>query len=92
MLIAVHCEDETTKNNLKKYKAEYGEDVPVTVHHLIRSEEACYISSSKAVALAKKQGHVCIFSFIDQRNGFVHKQNSIGTKENYCRSLYNTYL
>jgi dihydroorotase len=62
MLIAVHCEDETTvQNNLKKYKAEYGEDVPVTVHHLIRSEEACYISSSKAVALAKKQGHVCIF-------------------------------
>jgi dihydroorotase len=40
MLIAVHCEDETTvQNNLKKYKAEYGEDVPVTVHHLIRSEE-----------------------------------------------------
>jgi dihydroorotase len=55
MLIAVHCEDETTvQNNLEKYKAEYGEDVPVTVHHLIRSEEACYISSSKAVALAKK--------------------------------------
>jgi hypothetical protein len=60
MLIAVHCEDETTvQNNLEKYKAEYGEDV--TVHHLIRSEEACYISSSKAVALAKKTGHVCIF-------------------------------
>jgi dihydroorotase len=31
MLIAVHCEDETTvQNNLEKYKAEYGEDVPVT--------------------------------------------------------------
>jgi dihydroorotase-like cyclic amidohydrolase len=94
MLIAVHCEDETTvQNNLEKYKAEYGEDVPVTVHHLIRSEEACYISSSKAVALAKKTGHVCIFSFIDcQRNGFVHKQNSIGTKENYCRSLYTPFM
>jgi dihydroorotase len=56
MLIAVHCEDETTTKQFKKYKAEYGEDVPVTVHHLIRSEEACYISSSKAVALAKKTG------------------------------------
>lgn len=57
MLIAVHCEDETTiKNNLEKYKAEYGENVPVTAHHLIRSEEACYISSSKAIALAKKTG------------------------------------
>jgi dihydroorotase-like cyclic amidohydrolase len=92
MLIAVHCEDETTvQNNLKKYKAEYGEDVPVTVHHLIRSEEACYISS-KAVALAKNRGTFAYFSFIDcQRNGFVHKQNSIGTKENY-RSLYTPFM
>jgi dihydroorotase len=54
LLIAVHCEDETTiKNNLAKYTAD-GEDI-VTAHHLIRSEEACYISS-KAVALAKKTG------------------------------------
>ena len=57
MLIAVHCEDEATiKANVEKYTAEFGEDVPVTVHHLIRSEEACYLSSSKAIALAKKTG------------------------------------
>ena len=57
MLIAVHCEDEgTIKANLEKYKEEFGDDIPVTVHHLIRSEEACYISSSKAIALAKKTG------------------------------------
>ena len=57
MLIAVHCEDEQTiKDNLAKYKEEYGENVPVTAHHLIRSAEACYISSSKAIALAKKTG------------------------------------
>ncbi|AIG29105.1 dihydroorotase [Flavobacterium psychrophilum] len=57
MLIAVHCEDETTiQNNLEKYKAEYGDDIPMKFHHLIRSEEACYISSSKAVALAQKTG------------------------------------
>jgi len=57
MLIAVHCEDEATiRNNLEKYKAQYGDDIPMEVHHLIRSEEACYISSSKAVALAKKTG------------------------------------
>jgi dihydroorotase len=57
LLIAVHCEDETTiKNNLEKYKAEYGDNIPMEFHHLIRSEEACYISSSKAVALAKKTG------------------------------------
>jgi len=55
MLIAAHCEDETTiKNNLEKYKEEFGEDIPVNKHHLIRSEEACYISSSRAIALAKK--------------------------------------
>jgi dihydroorotase len=57
MLIAVHCEDETTiKNNLEKYIAQYGDDIPMEYHHLIRSEEACYISSSKAVELAKKTG------------------------------------
>ncbi|HOZ76161.1 MAG TPA: dihydroorotase [Flavobacterium sp.] len=57
MLIATHCEDEQTiKNNLEKFKAQYGEDIPVTAHHLIRSEEACYLSSSKAVALARKTG------------------------------------
>jgi dihydroorotase len=56
MLIAVHCEDEATIKSNEKYKAEFGEDIPVTAHHLIRSEEACYISSSKAVALAKKTG------------------------------------
>ncbi len=57
MLIAVHCEDETTiKNNLAKFKDEFGDDVPPTAHPLIRSAEACYISSSKAIALAKKTG------------------------------------
>ncbi len=57
MLIAVHCEDETTiKNNLAYYKKEYGDAIPVQIHHLIRSEEACYLSTSKAIALAKKTG------------------------------------
>ncbi|KEY18299.1 dihydroorotase [Kaistella antarctica] len=57
MLIAVHCEDEgTIRKNTEIAKEKYGEDIPVTEHHLIRSEEACYISSSKAVELAKKTG------------------------------------
>ena len=57
MLIAVHCEDEATiKANLEKYHEQYGEDIPVSAHPLIRSAEACYISSSKAVELAKKTG------------------------------------
>ena len=77
MLIAVHCEDETTiKNNLEKYKAEYGEDIPVKFHHLIRSEEACYISSSKAVALAKKTGarlHIFHLSTSKEMDLFTNK-------------------
>ncbi len=57
MLIAVHCEDETTiKNNFEKQKAIYGDAIPMELHPVIRSEEACYISSSKAIALAKKTG------------------------------------
>ena len=57
MPICVHCEDEATiKKNTEIYKEQYGEDIPVKFHHLIRSEEACYISSSKATELAKKTG------------------------------------
>ncbi|MGB5376870.1 dihydroorotase [Muriicola sp.] len=57
MVISAHCEDETTiKQNLHAYKERYGEDIPIKCHPLIRSEEACYLSSSKAVALAKKTG------------------------------------
>ncbi len=57
LLIATHCEDEqTVKSNLEAYKAKYGENIPFEAHPLIRSEEACYKSSSMAVALAKKHG------------------------------------
>ena len=77
MLIAVHCEDETTiKNNLAIYTAQYGEDIPITAHHLIRSEEACYISSSKAVELAKKTGarlHVFHISTAKELSLFTNK-------------------
>lgn len=77
MLIAVHCEDEATiRENTAKYVAEYGDDVPVTAHHLIRSEEACYISSSKAVALAKKTGarlHIFHLSTAKEMDLFTNK-------------------
>ncbi|MDO6818410.1 dihydroorotase [Zobellia sp. 1_MG-2023] len=57
MVISAHCEDEgTIKRNLAEYKEKYGDDIPVKYHPIIRSEEACYLSSSKAVALAKKTG------------------------------------
>ncbi|NRB60583.1 MAG: dihydroorotase [Winogradskyella sp.] len=57
MVISVHCEDEgTIRENLAKYKALYGDDIPMELHPIIRSEEACYLSSSKAIELAKKTG------------------------------------
>jgi len=57
MIISVHCEDEATiRKNTEKYLTEFGEDIPVKYHPIIRSEEACYLSSSKAIELAKKTG------------------------------------
>lgn len=54
-LIATHCEDEETiKKNSDTAFIKYGEDVPMQMHPEIRSDEACYLSSSKAVKLAKK--------------------------------------
>ena len=77
MLIAVHCEDEfTIRNNLAKYQELYGENIPVEMHPLIRSEEACYISSSKAVALAQKTGarlHVFHISTAKELDLFTNK-------------------
>lgn len=77
MLIAVHCEDETTiKNNLEHYKEQYGDAIPVACHPLIRSEEACYNSSSKAIELAKKTGarlHVFHLSTAKEMELFTNK-------------------
>lgn len=55
LLISTHCEDEDTiRKNLAIYRERYGEDIPIQFHPVIRSEEACYISSSRAIELAKK--------------------------------------
>lgn len=55
MLIATHCEkEEIIRENLAKYKSEFGEDIPIQYHPLIRSAEACYRSSAEAVELADK--------------------------------------
>jgi dihydroorotase len=55
VLIATHCEDTPTiKAHEEEFRQEYGEDVPMSAHPLIRSADACYKSSSLAVALAKK--------------------------------------
>ena len=57
MLISVHCEDEETiKRNFKEHFDKFGDNIPIENHPIIRSEEACYLSSSKAIALAKETG------------------------------------
>jgi dihydroorotase len=55
ILVATHCEDELTiQRNLAAYKEKYGDGITIDMHPLIRSAEACYLSSSLAVSLAKK--------------------------------------
>lgn len=57
ILVAVHCEDEETiKRNTTEYYEKYGDSIATKLHPEIRSSEACYLSSSKAVSLAKKHG------------------------------------
>ncbi len=77
LLIALHCEDETTiKNNLDKQKNIYGDDIPMSLHPVIRSEEACYLSSSHAVELAKRTGariHVFHLSTAKETHLFTNK-------------------
>lgn len=79
LLISVHCEDEATiKSNLEKFQSEYGDNIPVSYHPVIRSEEACYISSSRAIALAKKTGarlHVFHLSTEKETHLFSKKKN-----------------
>jgi dihydroorotase len=77
MLIATHCEDDPMiKENLERYKKEYGDDIPAKFHPLIRSREACYKSSSFAVQLAKKHGtrlHILHISTADELVLFDNK-------------------
>jgi dihydroorotase len=57
LLVAVHCEDESVvKRNFEKYSQLFGEDISIQYHPLIRSAEACYISTSKAIEMSSKFG------------------------------------
>ncbi|MGD0582926.1 MAG: dihydroorotase [Bacteroidales bacterium] len=74
MLIACHCEDEpTVKRNSEIYREKYGENVPVKFHPLIRSREACFITSSYAVNLAREYNtrlHILHLSTADEMKLF----------------------
>ena len=57
VLVATHCEDEATiRNNMELFRAKYGDHITASMHPLIRSAEACYRSTSKAVGLAQRYG------------------------------------
>ena len=57
LVISVHCEDEPTiRKNLAEHIEEYGDEIPIEKHPVIRSHDACYRSSSRAIALAKETG------------------------------------
>ena len=83
-LIAVHCEDENTiKTNTKKYKDKFSDDVPFSYHPLIRSEDACYKSSSLAVEIAKKYNtrlHVLHLTTAKEMELFDNKCDLIGKR------------
>ncbi len=82
MLIAAHCEDETTvRRNTAAYLEGYGNNVPISCHPEIRNHEACYLSSSRAVELAKKHNtrfHVLHISTKEEVDLF---RNDIPLKE-----------
>jgi dihydroorotase len=75
-LIATHCEDEATiRRNTEKQREAFGEEVPISMHPIIRSEEACFLSSSLAVELARKHNsrlHVLHISTAKELELFEH--------------------
>ena len=82
--IAVHCEDELTIKNLSKYFNKYGDNIPIEKHHKIRSENACYLSSSKAIEIAKKTGarlHVFHLSTAKETHLFSNNKPSLASKQ-----------
>jgi dihydroorotase len=78
MLIATHCEDEATvKRNYDWFYGKYGENIKPEQHPLIRDEEACFLSSSMAVALAKKHNtrlHILHLTTLNELSLFDNSQ------------------
>ena len=82
MLIAIHAEDdEVIRKNLNFYKEKFGENIPVEFHPLIRSREACYNSSAKAIARAKKFGTRLHIFHVSTAEEIALFDNSVPLKE-----------
>lgn len=82
--LMAHCEDTDIINrNMAKAQEAWGEDPPVSLHAMIRSEEACLTSTQKAVALAKKYGtqlHVAHISTAEELELFSACRDTVTTK------------
>jgi dihydroorotase len=76
--VAIHCESEPViRRNGEIYRKKFGEDVPVNMHPLIRSREACFLSSSYAVTLAKEYNtriHILHLSTADEMKLLTNEQ------------------
>ena len=77
-IIAVHCEDEEiVKKNLNSAIEKFGTNIPITEHPKIRSEEACFKSSSLAISLAKKHNtRLHVFHISTEKELILFKNNT----------------
>ena len=85
--LMAHCEDTDIINrNMANAQEAWGEDPPVALHAMIRSEEACLSSTQKAVALAKKYGtrlhvaHISTAEELEMLSPYSTDHDSIATK------------
>ncbi|HRB70023.1 MAG TPA: dihydroorotase, partial [Chitinophagales bacterium] len=81
-IIVTHCEDEQTiLSNTEKFKQQFGENIPLNFHPIIRSDEACFISSSLAIDLAKKHDTRLHIFHVSTEKELTLFDNSIPLKE-----------
>ncbi len=81
--LITHCEDEATiRANYEAALEKYGENIPFDQHPIIRSEEACYLSSSSAVELAKKHGsRLHVFHISTGKETHLFEKGPLGEKK-----------
>ena len=87
LLIAAHCEDNAIINaNLERFKALYGNDIPVSAHPLVRSRQACLASTRRAVELALETGarlhimHVSTLEEVEYLSGVMRTSNLVSAE------------
>jgi dihydroorotase len=81
---AVHCEDELPLSNLEKYKAEFGEDIPVTAHILSDLKKLVIFLLQRRSLLPKKQARVACFHLSTAKEMSLFTNKIPWKKENYC--------